>query len=348
MNSLKWNGVRVPKFNNCLVCYLRPSLYFGCLSITALKFNCIHNQRPSKVFFKRSYVFSICGLLLTNIMVAVGIYDIYTIITGDGDLTFVINESCIALLSGSLCMFGNYKVTEKAIDLRDLADLIEVAQKQGLVFLDDLFAFKCWIFTWWAILSCCVLQFILIAQFVIFGNYSFHAVKTAICDLYILMEATVGVHFLLMIIVFIKMFNKISSELKELLLKKNRLKIIQHEYMILDNRLYNFEHSIQWLRKLYSSAFIKFMSINNFMSQCFLFWWNGVVIISTATHYLAIKKFMDGSWSNMYIIILIKLYFGIFSIAVYLGFMEVLHTAVSRNKLNLIFYNDIFKLKKCA
>lgn len=327
----KWNNIKIPKFNNCLVCYLRPSLHFGCLSITALTFNCMHSQRPNKTFLKRSYFFTICGLIVPQLMVAIGIYDIYSIITGDGDLTFVINESCIALLSGSLCIFAIYKVTEKAHDLRDLSDLIQNAEKQGLVLLDDLFAFKCWIFIWWAIISCCVLQVILTIRFVIVGDYSLHAVKTAISDIYIIMEATVGVHFLLMIIVFMQIFHKISIELKELLLKKKKL-MKKHEYMIFEERVYNFEHSVQWLRRLYCSSFTSFMKINNFMSQCFLIWWNGVVIISTATHYLVIKNLIEGNWTNEYIAVIIKLYFGICSITVYLGFMEAMHTQVRFRK----------------
>lgn len=328
MSLFKWDTTRIPKFNNCIVCYLRPSLYFGCLSITALTFNCMHSQRPDKMFFRRSYFFTICGLILPHLMIAVGIYDIYSIITSDGDLTFFVNESCIALLSGFLCIFANYKVTEKAKDLKDLGNLIQEVEKQGLVLLDDLFAFKCWLFTWWVIVSCCILQVILTVRFVVVGNYSFHTVKTAICDVYIIMEAMVGVHFLLMIFVFMHMFRKISVELKGLLSKKNTLQM-KHEYMIFNERVYNFEHSMQWLRRLYSSTFKNFMKINNFMSQCFLIWWNGVVIISTATHYLVIKNIIEGSWSNEYIIVILKLYFGIFSITIYLGFMEALRIHVS-------------------
>lgn len=334
----KWNGTKIPKFNNCLVCYLRPSLYFGCLSVTALTFNCVHSRRPHEMFFKRSNLFSFIGLILPIVMIAVGIYDSYSIITGDGDLTFVINESCIALLSGTLCIFANYKVTERSNHLKDLGDLIEhVNETQNLVLLDDLFAFKCWIFTWWAILSCCGLQVILTIRFVLVGDYTFQAVKTAVCDIYIILEGTVGVHFLLMIIVFMQIFHKLSKELKKLMLTKN-VHERKHEYMVFDEEQYNFERSIKWLRKLYSSTFSSFKKVNNFMSQCFLFWWNGVVIISTVTHYLVIKSVIEGNWTNEYIIIIIKLYFGIVSITVYLGFMEALHRQVSQYLTNKNLY----------
>lgn len=74
------NAKKVKPFQNCLVCLLRPSFYFGYSGITAIKFRCNHSLRPVTVSLERSILTTCIAITVLIINVIFGCLNILTLL----------------------------------------------------------------------------------------------------------------------------------------------------------------------------------------------------------------------------------------------------------------------------
>lgn len=280
-------------FRNCLICLFRPAFYFGCTGITAIKFRCDHSGSSVAVFLERSILSTFISITLLIINIVFGYLNILTlsekeILTREDVL--VLNAAAIHFIAAYLLWTGAYKAQNKIREIRGIAELTKACEGAGLILFDDQFARMAHYIVYAFIAVFASLEVSTIYYMAAINkDFSLKAFERLWTNTCIFMQGTISTHYMLLQLVMIRLFQKIVIEIK--LTAQQRFNGIEVSKQDQDMRE-PFSSRLRSLHRIYQSAYLNFMELNNFIDPAFLIWWNIVLIANVVCAYVLLNSIM--------------------------------------------------------
>lgn len=283
------------RFQNCLVCVFRPAFYFGYTGITAIKFSCDHSQRPVSFSLERSWLSTGISACLFVSNVAVGFLNVNALFEDREDIRnnfLLVSTIAIHFLAAYLFSIGATVPKKKINELRGIAEITKYCETAGFILFEESFVRMAHNVTYTFIISFVLLEVFSITHFALKGEFSCNAFLILCTKTCIFMQGTVSTHYMLLQLVLLNMFQRILAEIK--ITVENRLnnKDIKTDLTVKadQNVSRSFVARIQQLRRIYESAYLNFIEIDNLMNPAFLIWWNMILSINVVCAYVFLNS----------------------------------------------------------
>lgn len=282
------------RYENCFVCFFRPALLFGWTGITVLSFDCDHSVRPVKCFFKRSWPATSVSIIMSLIILFVAIHNSFTLlgtrIRTREDVLFV-GAVMINFIAAYLLSVGFRRAQIKINDLQGIAELARDAEEMGIWFFNESFVKGAQIVAYALITMFVSLGMLTIIIFCVLGDFSLAAYKNLCTDMCVLMQGTLGVHYVILFQVKLHMFQKVQDKIKDV--AENRLKIVESlDVSSVHSSEQCFETEIRRICRLYSGLYQNFLEDDRFVGPAYLIWWNTILTINVISAYVMLNSIM--------------------------------------------------------
>lgn len=327
------------RFENCFICFFRPVLRFGYTGITALNFECDHSKRPFHTSLKRSWLATSIAFLLSAFFFTVGSHNAYTVYgtnISSRDDVLLVGAVMINSIAAYLFLFGVVKTKAKIREIDGLSEIVKDSERMKIIFLDEPFVRKAHKLVHVLIAMFVSLQVFTVLMFVFIGDYSLKAFKKLCTDTCVFMQGTVGSHYVLLQLVLLHMFQKVSAEIREACENRlNRQASCKQQFLT----------KIQQLGRLYESVYLNFVETDKFQSPAFLVWWNIVLLVNTlATYIIIVSILIREPLDITQLLFTLKVCGCLVGIIIYLVEMEITAAVVSQSMLNSgpLIYLDFF------
>lgn len=317
------------RFENCLICLFRPSLYFGYTGITPLKFSCDHSQRPVAFTFGKSWVSLSIATVLLIINLIVGYLKIRILFESRMDT----REDFLHVIAIAIHFLGAYlfwvgvKIGSdmKMTELRGISEVTSYCETVGFILFEESFVRMAHYVIYGFIALFLSLECFVIAIFSFKGDFSskaFHKLWTSTC---VFMQGTISTHFMMLQMVLLHMLQRILAQIK--LTMDNRLNANakpRHEQQ-------PFLLRIRVLHRIYESAYLNFIQIEKFINPAFLIWWNTILTINIVCAYLVLNAFMiQEPLETEQVFLILQHCATLAGLTIFLIIMEIIANVVSR------------------
>lgn len=330
---MRTNAKRPSKlYENCFVCFFRPALLFGWTGITVLDFHCDHSVRPVKCFFKRSWPATFVSIVLSLMILFVAIHNGYTLlgtrIKTREDVLFL-GAVMIDFSAAYLLSVGFRRAQIKINDLQGIAELARSAEEMGICFFNKSFVKAGRIVTYMLITMFVFLGMVTIIIFFVIDDFSLEAFKNLCTDMCVLMQGTLGVHYVILFQVKLHIFQRLQERIRHV--TENRLKVTEGEDV---DSVYSsgqcFEVEIRHICRLYSGVYQNFLEDDRFVGPAHLIWWNTVLTINVLNAYVMLNSIMiQQSLDLVSVSFMLKIYGCMLGVTINLFQMEAIAAVVS-------------------
>lgn len=281
-------------FQNCLICLFRPAFYFGFTGITAIKFSCDHSRPPVTVFLERSILSTFIAITLLIINIVFGYLNILTLLDKEiltREDVLVLNAAAIHFIAAYLLWTGAGKAQKKIKEIRGIAELAKACEGAGFILFDDKFTRMAHYVVYAFIAVFASLEVSTICYMAAMNrDFSLKAFERLATDTCIFMQGTISTHYMLLQLVLIRLFQKIVVEIKLTAQRRFDGNVEGSKY---DQAVRgSFSSRLRTLHRIYQSAYLNFMELNNFINPAFLIWWNIVLIANVVCAYVLLNSIM--------------------------------------------------------
>lgn len=323
------------RFQNCLVCVFRPAFYFGYTGITAIKFSCDHSQRPVSFTLERSWLSTGISATLFVSNIAVGFLNVNELFEDHEDIRgnfLLIGTIAIHFLAAYLFSIGATSAQKKINELRGIAELTKYCENAGFILFEESFVRMAHKVTYIFIISFVLLEIFSVTHFALKGDFSSSAFLILCTKTCIFMQGTVSTHYMLLQLVLLHMFQRILNEIKFTVESRLRIRLIKVDLIIKghQNVIRSFIARITKLRRIYESAYLNFIEIDNIMNPAFLIWWNMILSINVVCAYVFLNSIIFQTPLDLEQLLYILQHCGtLIGLIIFLIMMEVIADVVS-------------------
>lgn len=317
---------------NCFICYYRPSLNFGCVTMTLVSFGCDHSQRPVRYFMKRSWVASTIALLIVASMVTVGFHHTYVLY----ESSVKTRESVLLLCYISIDFAGavlltwmiTFKIETLINEFKGWMEIIKECEAMGIIILDNTFMMKAHIVLYVSIAVYVALEISTLVVYIFHEDYSLQTFEWLCTDAYIFMQDSVNTHYLMAHLLLRHSFRKVLFEMEETL--RTRMECNVNDWLSVRYISQPFRMKMRRLLRTYESIYLNFLEMAKFMHPAFLIWWNMTLIVNITCAYVLINSIIIGQPLDLFDLIFVVNHYGCFLLAVgFLFAMEMIAKLVS-------------------
>lgn len=330
---------------NCFVCCFRPVLKFGCIGISPLSFNCPHSEEPSKVYFKKSPPL-VAASVLVSILIAFSLFDDFRAFWVSKmslvETLMLANETMLCFCTSIMFLTSFIKGTKKCVELQSIWEIIQDGERRGVTFFKPNFSRVSAYATYVSISAFFVLEALSVMHFIIQDNYDLTTLKIFVTDCVLPLEFSLSLHYVLLIILFQHMFQRIFFQMKFVLNKPlqdnpqiisdpdSGLGIAEESICAAFSSEGDLLQQLAELRRMYTSIFLNYQYTQDFMSPSVLVWWISLIISLTITNFLVIKCSQElREFGVLYIFRALKGYVDFVMMVLYLTLMESTTRVVS-------------------
>lgn len=346
------------KFHACFVCYFKPSLIFGSIGVTPLSSRCPHSANTQTVTFKKSQFLATTSALTILLLVLTCIDIVRDFLNSNlsrVDSLQMANDIVLCSCAALMVFTSFLMIEQKETELQALAEIIHDAERRGMVFLDKKFVKANTIMTYAGIVGVIILEVATVIRFVIEGQYDIPSVRTLISDTMYLLQGTIVVHYHNITSVFIHMWERLFMQVRYCLKKnfdQNDENIEQFEHAIdpLEEKECSLfasgkflEDQMTELRRMYSSIYLSYTEVHNFMSPTFVIWWTTVTISVTIKHVIMVKCIQyQITYGLPFIIRTIKCYVDLTTTVIFFQLVEKIANVVSYSHSHFSHFFFVF------
>lgn len=320
-------------FQSCIVCILRPALYFGCVSITPITFRCDHSQKPLSFSLELSWLslsIAVILLLWNFVFGSLNIYSLYENHIKTWDDFLLLDAVSIHFLAVYLFWIGIYNVKMKTNELTGIGELTRNCENAGLAVFNKTFVRLAHYIVYIFVISFLSLEVLVVGLFLHKADFSLKAVRRLCTDTCIFMQGAVSTHFAVLQMVLLRLFQVILSEIKlaaEIRINEEKTNKL-HKNSITDK--HHFLSRICHLRRLYKGVYLNFMQFSEYINGGFLIWWNIVLMNNVLCVYVILNSIMTGEYLKMDDVFFILLHCGtLIGLTTFLIIMGIFANVVS-------------------
>lgn len=207
----------------CLVCFFKPTLIFGSVNVTPLEYTCPHSKKPSEILFRKSQFLGFLSFLLSLSVTATLLDSIRDFREADLSVidTFIaVDDILINACASSLFFISFLMISQKALELQSLAEIIHDGEQRGIVFLDAKFVRINTYVTYVGIAALVALQAATIVIFIFEGVFTRTRIRVLCSDTIELLEGCLAVHYHNLMITFPHVFKRLFLQVKYVLKKR--------------------------------------------------------------------------------------------------------------------------------
>lgn len=342
------------QFGNCLLCVFKPVLYYGLVTTTMVNFNCNHCSTPPKISLKISLKFNFIGWLIVIGIVATTAGTTYEFISVKMPLMekmFVLNELLMDYSGMILYSMAVLKSKYKVMELTGLAGIAEESQKFGIIYFEDVFVCRMRRLTYSMIIFFCLSHAGASMVFISNEDCSSSAIKIHFIGVAVFLESITFTHYVILILTFKHMFQRIFQELENLLQHKLLDPLLFASRNIECGRFISlsnvsFETKLQLLRRFYSSTVLIFIGLQQFLNPSLLIIWNAILILTTLGDNIIIKGVISGEYlSVIQNVMLMQIYGNLFGLYLLMiitdSILKLVRLLISSKQELLILPNSV-------
>lgn len=327
----------------CFVCFFKPTLLLGCIGLTPFVCSCRHTNNPSDIKYTTSPTLRFFSAIVCIAVILTLIDSIREFIVtklNRVDKYLMINDIGLCMCATFLFIGGFLQTSQKKVELQSLAEVIEHAEKRGIVFLDSKFVKTNLHFLYGGIAFITILQITVTIRFFMQGDFDISSVRFFVSDTIYLLQVILAIHYHNIEIVFPCCFKRLSMQVKFALRQR-----LDNNYILIDDipltlaeereclKYYlkqSLEKQLIELRRIYSSIFYCYKETEKFMNPSFVVWWVTIAFSFTIKQIVLIKCLQyNVEFGLPYVLSIIRPYIFISTTTIYLVIVEVTTNVVS-------------------
>lgn len=242
------------------------------------------------------------------------------------------NETLLSFCTSLMFITSLFKGSRKCRELQSLAEIIQEGETRGIIFIKSQFITVAKYATYISACTFLVVEAFSVMHFVIQDNYDLTTLKIFISDSILPLELSLSLHYVLLILLFQHMFNRVFLQIKFALTKltENCPEILSVPEFALYSRNNPLLHQLKELRRMYTSIFLNYAYTQDFMSPSVLVWWITLIISLTITNFLVVRCNQElQNFGILYIFRALKGYVDFVMMVMYLTLMESTTKVVS-------------------
>lgn len=253
----------------------------------------------------------------------------------------MINDIGLCFCATSLFLVGLVQASQKELELQSLAEIVDDAEKRGIIFLDSKFVKTNLHLLYAGICLITVLQVTVTTRFFMKGDFDISSVRFFVSDTIYLLQVILAIHYHNVEIVFPCCFKRLTKQIHFAL--KHRLNgcndVINDDCEFTPDEEVeclaysskrSLEEQLKELRRIYSSIFYCYKETQKFMNPGFVLWWVTVVFSFTIKQIVLIKCIQyNVEFELPYVLSIIRPYIFISTTTIYLVIVEVTSNVVS-------------------
>lgn len=288
----------------CFVCFFKPTLVLGSIVVAPLTCNCPHSSNPSRgVEYRVSQSLRFLAALLCCSVILTLYVNVQEFLSNELSIVekyLMVNDILLCVVATLLFVIASIQVSAKLVELQCIAEVIEDAEKRGIIFLDSNFVKKNMTMFYGGVGFIATLETIVTIRFLMKGDFDLSSVRFYISDSIFFIQGFLAIHYHNVQIVYPCCFKRVFKQVKFAL--KQRLDVSEEivddleglttaeetECLVYSSKR-TFEEQLKDLRRMYSSIVFCYKESENFMNPSHIIFMIGAFASFTIKQVVLIK-----------------------------------------------------------